>query len=312
MFALTFVWVLKNYTGCDSIRKTLKIHPLQDTFFYTNRSVNCRGRLLDLTNPVVMGILNVTPDSFFDGGKFMEEEAIVKQVGQMLSAGAAIIDVGAASTRPGAGEIPVKDELSRLLPVLEMLTKEFPSAIFSVDTYHSDVAMKAVEKGAHLVNDISGGSMDENMFAVVGEMQVPYVLMHIKGTPADMQFDPVYENVTIEITDYFIRKLEKLHSFHVNDIILDPGFGFGKTVDHNFILLNHLNDFKIFGLPVMAGISRKSIVCRTLGVKPADALNGSTVLHVLALQQGAKILRVHDVKEAVEAIRLLSVAQKAG
>jgi dihydropteroate synthase len=283
---------------------------LQYTSFYKNRLINCRGRLLDLLNPVVMGILNITPDSFFDGGKFTEEEAIVKQVNQMIADGAAIIDVGAASTRPGAKEISVKEELSRLIPVIEMLTGEFPNAIFSVDTYRAEVAAKAIGKGAHLINDISGGSMDAKMFDTVASLQVPYILMHIKGTPGDMQFDPVYKNVVEEVLDYFTHKVESLRTLGVHDILIDPGFGFGKTVEHNYQLLNSLSDFSIFEMPLVAGISRKSMVCKVLGVKPSAALNGSTVLHVLALQRGAKILRAHDIKEAMEAIRLVTFAEK--
>ena len=283
---------------------------MQDTIFYRNQLINCRGTLLDVSKTVVMGILNITPDSFFDGGKFTEEESIVKQVKKMISEGASIIDVGASSTRPGAPEIGVKEELSRLIPVIDMLVKEFPSGIFSVDTYNSETAQQAIKKGAHLINDISGGSMDNRMFEVVSDLQVPYILMHIKGTPADMQFNPEYDNVTKEIIEYFIRKIEILRKLHIRDIIIDPGFGFGKTLEHNFQLLNHLKDFALFEVPVMAGLSRKSMVCKVLGKNPADALNGTTVLHTLTLQQGVNILRVHDVKEAMEAIKLVNFARQ--
>jgi len=288
------------------------MHSPQDTSFYTNRTINCRGKLLDLSVPAVMGILNITPDSFFDGGKFTEEEAIVKQVKEMITGGAAIIDIGAASSRPGAAEISEKEELGRLIPMLDMLVREFPEAIFSVDTWRAPVAEKAIAGGAAMINDISGGTMDNLMFETVARLQVPYVLMHIKGTPRDMQFNPTYTDVVKEVLDYFIEKTEKLRRLGVHDIVIDPGFGFGKTVEHNFRLLNHLHVFKMLQMPLMAGISRKSMVCRVLEKKPEQALNGTTALHVMALQQGASILRVHDVKEAMEVIRLVTFAADAG
>lgn len=282
---------------------------MQDTFFYRNQLINCRGRLLDLSRPVVMGILNITPDSFFDGGKFTEEESIVKQVRKMFDDGAAIIDIGASSSRPGAPEINEKDERARLIPVLNMLLKTFPEGIFSVDTTHSETAVMAIKSGAHIINDISGGSMDERMFEVVADLQVPYILMHIKGTPADMQFNPVYVDVVREVMAYFVRKMEILRQLKINDIIIDPGFGFGKTTDHNYELLNHLEDFRTFMVPVLVGVSRKSMINKVLGTMPAQALNGTTVLHTLALERGARILRVHDVKEAVEAIKLVEFSR---
>lgn len=283
---------------------------MQDNIFNKNNLINCGGKLLDLSHPIVMGILNITPDSFFDGGKFTEEEAIVKQVNQMIFEGASVIDVGASSARPGAREITAKDEISNLIPILSLLTQTFPETIFSVDTVHSQTAEKAVEKGAQIINDISGGTMDESMFEVVAALQVPYILMHMKGTPKDMQFNPSYANVTAEVMDYFTLKIEKLRNLHVHDIILDPGFGFGKTTEHNYQLINRLNDFKIFGMPIMVGISRKSMIGKVLEKKPVESLNGTTVLHVLALQQGANMLRVHDVREAMEAIKLVTFANE--
>lgn len=283
---------------------------MQDTFFNKNQTINCRGRLLDLSSPVVMGILNLTPDSFFDGGKFTEEEAIVKQVNKMILEGASIIDVGAMSSRPGAFYLTPKEELSRLMPALTMLVKIFPDCIFSVDTVNSLTAEKAIETGAHMINDISGGNADSRMFEAIAAMQVPYILMHMQGTPMDMQVNPVYEDVTEEVTNWFIGKTAQLRKLYVHDVILDPGFGFGKTTEHNYTLLNHLADFSIFEMPLMAGFSRKSMICKVLGVKPDAALNGTTVLNVLALQKGANILRVHDVKEATEAIKLVGFGKE--
>lgn len=223
----------------------------------------------------------------------------------MILEGAAIIDVGAMSSRPGAAYLTPKEELARLMPTLTMLVKTFPDCIFSVDTVNSQTAEKAIEAGAHIINDISGGNADARMFEAIASMQVPYVLMHMQGTPADMQINPVYVDVTEDVMKWFIDKTTRLRKLYVHDVIIDPGFGFGKTTEHNYTLLRHLADFRIFEMPLMTGFSRKSMVCKVLGIKPADALNGTTVLHVLALQRGAKILRVHDVKEAVEAIKLV-------
>ena len=285
---------------------------MQDTFFYRNQLLNCRGRLLDLSRPAVMGILNITPDSFFDGGKFTEQEAIVKQVSKMLSEGASIIDIGPSSSRPGASLLPPEEELKRLLPVLRLLRAEFPDAIWSVDTCYAQTAREAVENGAHIINDISAGQIDPDMFTTMALLQVPYVMMHMQGLPSGMQRNPVYENVTEEVIRFFIGRLEQLRNLNLYDVILDPGFGFGKTLEHNFTLLNRLEDFKIFGLPILAGLSRKSMVCRVLDVRPEQALNGTTALHVLALQRGASLLRAHDVKEAMEAIRLVGFAAQNG
>ncbi len=274
--------------------------------------LNCRGRLLDLSEPVVMGILNTTPDSFFDGGRFVGEGAMLAQVKKMLSEGASIIDVGGASTRPGAAEVSEQEELQRVIPVVESVKKHFPEAVISIDTWRSRVAAAAVGTGAAIVNDISAGRFDPGLFETVAALDVPYILMHMQRTPQTMQQNPRYENVTNEILDFFIEKLEKLRRLGVKDIILDPGFGFGKTVEHNFQLLKNLAVFEnVLNLPVLAGISRKSMICKVLKVNPEHALNGTTALHMAALQQGAKILRVHDVKEAVEVIRLWKALESA-
>lgn len=268
-------------------------------------TLNCRGRLLDLSGPVVMGILNVTPDSFFDGGHFTGAEAALKQVEKMLRQGAAIIDVGGASSRPGAAEVSLEEELSRVLPVVQSITAAFPEIILSVDTWRARVAREAIATGASIVNDISAGRPDAELYPTVAEMGVPYVLMHMQGTPKDMQRQPHYEDVVTEVLDFFLAEIGRLRSLGVRDIVLDPGFGFGKTVEHNYRLLNNLNTFSaVTGLPVLAGISRKSMICKVLKVNPEHALNGTTALHMVALQQGARILRAHDVREAMEVIRL--------
>lgn len=272
-----------------------------------NQSLNCRGRLLDLTQPVVMGILNTTPDSFFDGGRYTGLDAALFQAEKMLRHGAFLLDVGGASSRPGADTVPIDEEKSRVLPLIEAITQQFPEAFVSVDTWRVSVAHEAVAAGAHLVNDISAGRLDntENMYETVGALQVPYILMHMAGTPDNMQQNPEYTDVNTEVLDFFIREISRLHAAGVYDIVLDPGFGFGKTVEHNYQLLNGLHVFEnVTGLPVLAGLSRKSMICKVLKVNPENALNGTTALHMVALQQGARILRAHDVKEAVECVKL--------
>jgi dihydropteroate synthase len=268
-------------------------------------SLNCKGQLLDLSHPTVMGILNVTPDSFFDGGKLADFSAVLKQAEQMLHDGASILDIGGASSRPGAVEVSASEEMQRVIPIIELLHQNFPEALLSVDTWRAAVARSAVDAGASLVNDISGGRLDAEMSDTVAQLGVPYVLMHMQGTPGDMQKSPQYENVVTEVLDFFIKKLELLRSMGVKDIVLDPGFGFGKSVEHNFALLKNVHVFQnVLNLPVLAGLSRKSMICKPLGVKPSDALNGTTALHMVALQQGANILRAHDVREAIEVIQL--------
>ncbi len=253
-----------------------------------------------------MGILNVTPDSFYDSGKFSSTTHLLNHVEQMISAGAAIIDVGGQSTRPKAETISVEEEIKRVVPVIELIHKKFPDTIISIDTFRSEVARQAVTVGASIVNDISGGSIDEKMFASVGALNVPYILMHMQGTPETMQQNPVYENVVKEVNEFFLNKIQFLREAGVKDIILDVGFGFGKNVEHNFSLLKHLSEFKIFDLPILAGISRKSMINRVLKTTPDEALNGTTVLNSIALMNGATILRVHDVTEARQAIELFN------
>ena len=257
-------------------------------------------RKLDLSLPVAMGILNVTPDSFFDGGKYNSVENGLAQAEKMVKEGAKIIDIGAVSTKPGAREISVEEEWGRMEKIIHELIGKFPHTIFSVDTYRSEIAERAVHAGVQIINDISGGSMDEKMFETVAELNVPYVLMHLQGTPETMQKNPVYENVVDEVKKYFEEKISVLDKLGVKRIILDPGFGFGKTVEHNLQLLNALDQFSGFGFPILAGLSRKSMITKLFG--EGETLNGTIALNKIALEKGAKILRVHDVKEAVKLI----------
>ena len=267
--------------------------------------LNCRSKLLNISRPVVMGILNVTPDSFFDGGQHAGVEPALRQAEKMLFEGATLLDVGGASSRPGAAEVPENEELERVMPVIQAIKSHFPQAFVSVDTWRAGVARAAVEAGADIVNDISAGTLDTALYDTVAALGVPYILMHMQGTPGTMQHDPHYEDVVTEVLDFFIREIARLRTLGVKDIVLDPGFGFGKTVEHNFALLKNLHVFgAVTGLPVLAGLSRKSMICKVLKVKPEHALNGTTALHMVALQQGARILRAHDVKEAMEVIRL--------
>jgi dihydropteroate synthase len=262
----------------------------------------CRDLLLDLSTPAVMGILNLTPDSFYDGGKFNSTENALQQAGKMISEGAKIIDIGAVSTRPGAQRVPETEEWNRMKEVIPVLRENFPGTILSIDTYSSAIAKKAIGAGAHIINDISGGTMDAEMFETVAALQVPYVLMHIKGTPETMQKDPQYENVVEEVKAFFEMNIEKLEKSGVKNIILDPGFGFGKTVEHNYQLLNALDVFTGMNYPVLAGLSRKSMITKLFGGENKDALRGTIEVNKIALQKGAKILRVHDVKEAMELV----------
>ena len=271
--------------------------------------INCNGTLVDFSTPKVMGILNLAPDSFYDGGKFNNEKQILDHAGQMIRQGAAIIDLGAQSTRPNASRISEDDEWLRLQDPLKKIRKNFPSMILSIDTFHSGIATRALDEGADLINDISGGTMDENMFSVIAKYKVPYVLTHIQKTPQTMQQNPLYENVTKELIQSFSERVQQLVSSGVHDIIIDPGFGFGKTTDHNYELLNNLGLFRILNRPILAGISRKSMITKILNCTPDDALNGTTALNMVALMNGADILRVHDVKEAVETIQLTKALQ---
>jgi dihydropteroate synthase len=251
-----------------------------------------------------MGILNITPDSFYDGGRFTDNDAILQQVQKMLDEGASIIDVGGMSSRPGAENIPLKEELDRVLPVIELLKKNFGDILISIDTVKAEVARQAIATGASLVNDISAGTMDETMYPTVAELGVPYVLMHMQGRPENMQQKPSYEAIIEEVLDFFIAQIGQLRALGVKDIILDPGFGFGKTMEHNYTLLKKMHVFQMLNLPILAGLSRKSMIYKKLKTTPDLALNGTSVLNLVALQQGARILRVHDVKEAREVIQL--------
>jgi dihydropteroate synthase len=268
-------------------------------------TLNCKGRLLVVDNPLVMGVINTTPDSFYEDSRTISIEQIIEMATEMIDEGADILDIGGQSTRPNSKKIPVDEELKRILPGIEKIHQLFPDTIISVDTFYAKVAKEAVHAGASIVNDISAGQMDGAMIETVAALQVPYVLMHMQGTPQAMQQNPVYKNVTKEILDFFITQTQLLKQAGIKDIIIDPGFGFGKTIQHNFELLHHLDLFKILNCPVLAGLSRKSTIYKTLGIDVRDALNGTTVLNTISLLKGANILRVHDVKEAKETITLL-------
>lgn len=274
-------------------------------------TLNCKGKLLTITEPVVMGIMNITPDSFYGGSRMQGEDAWIAAADAMLKQGAFILDIGGQSTRPGSAALDAAAEKERVIPAIRTIHQHFPEAILSIDTYHSAVAAAAVQAGACIVNDISAGNMDPKMIPLVAEMRVPYIAMHMKGTPATMDQHATYENVAMEVLDYFIAKTQELQQAGIQDVIIDPGFGFSKTVQLNFELLKHLHLLKVLEKPLLAGLSRKSTIWKTLGITPDEALNGTTVLNTLALQQGASILRVHDVKEAVEAVRLYQAFQKA-
>ncbi len=269
--------------------------------------LNVKGRLIDLSVPKIMGILNVTPDSFYDGGSYDSGKKALVQAGKMLEEGADILDIGGMSSRPGAEVISVEEERQRVIPIIKAISKEFPEAVISIDTVRSQIAKEAVESGAAIVNDISAGSLDKGMYETVGALKVPYVLMHMKGRPETMQDRPDYDDPVLEITDFFIRETEKLRQFGVHDIVLDPGFGFGKRVEDNYQILKRFKDFSILDYPLLAGVSRKSMIYKPLGITPQEALNGTTALHMVALQNGASILRVHDVKEAVECLRIYNL-----
>ena len=267
-------------------------------------TINCKGKLIDLSQPKVMGILNLTPDSFYDGGKHTSEQTILEKVEKMLLDGATFIDIGGYSSRPGATHITEEEELNRVLQGINLVLKHFPDTLISVDTFRSSVARQAIESGAALVNDISAGNLDHQMFRTVADLQVPYIMMHMPGTPQTMQKLTHYEDIIQEIILYFSKKIVELRELHLNDLIIDVGFGFGKTFEQNFLLLKNLSVFKIIGVPILAGISRKSMLYKTLGIDVGEALNATTVANTLALVNGAGILRVHDVKEAVEAIKI--------
>ena len=272
-------------------------------------TINCNGKLIDLSTPKVMGILNLTPDSFYDGGTYNSDSDILNQVEKMLNDGATFIDVGAYSSRPNAEHISEGEELKRLVPNIEIILKKFPETLISVDTFRSNVATESINLGACMVNDISGGTLDSNMFKTIGKLQVPYILMHLKGTPQNMQQDPTYENVVRDVLNYFSEKAALLRKEKVNDIIIDVGFGFAKTLEHNYTLLKNIAHFKLLELPILTGISRKSMLYKLLKTDAKNALNATTVANTIALQNGTNILRVHDVKEAVEAIKIVAEIQ---
>jgi len=278
----------------------------QITLFSTKNTLRTGGNLLPLDPPVIMGILNVTPDSFSDGGELDTSAKVLIKAEQMIKDGALILDIGGYSTRPGASDINTDEELSRVIPAIKAIRSKFADVIISIDTFRAEVARQAVSAGADLVNDISGGSLDEKMFETVAGLNVPYVLMHMRGTPQTMKEHTSYENILDEITNYFREKVLKLNALGVREIILDPGFGFAKTIDQNYYLLKNLSYFRSLGLPLLVGISRKSMIFKTLGIKPGNAVNGTTVLNTTALFDNASILRVHDVAEARECITLVN------
>lgn len=267
-------------------------------------TINCKGKLIDLSTPKVMGILNVTPDSFFDGGRYKDENSILNQVETMLNQGATFIDIGAYSSRPNADFVTEDEELQRIVPIVELLVKHFPEIIISVDTFRSEIAKQTIKAGASLINDISAGILDKNMLETVANLSVPYIMMHMRGTPQTMQTLTDYDNLTKDINFYFSERISKARALGIIDLILDPGFGFAKTTQQNFELLNQLELLNIADLPLLVGVSRKSMIYKTLDTTAQNALNGTTALHMIALQKGAKILRVHDVKEAKECITL--------
>lgn len=264
------------------------------------KNINIGGKILSLDPPLIMGILNVTEDSFFDGGRYLTEEAVLDRVGELLADGADIIDIGAVSTRPGALDLPEQEEIDRIRRAVTLVHGRFPEAVISVDTWRASVARAAVQCGAHIINDVSGGTFDPDMIPTMGQLQVPYVLMHTPEKPDTMQQHTDYEDILAEMIQFFGQQIEKLHEAHVHDIILDPGFGFGKTLEQNYFVLKNMDAFQVFDLPILVGISRKSMIYKLLETTPDKALNGTTVVNTLALMKGANILRVHDVKEAVE------------
>ena len=266
-------------------------------------TLNCRGKLLVIDRPIVMGILNVTPDSFYEGSR-VNADSIVEKAGKMIEEGAAILDIGGQTTRPGSARLPEKEESLRVIPAIEKIKSFFPNSIISVDTYYASVAEAAMAAGASIVNDISAGTLDTKLLSVVAKHHVPYVLMHMKGEPSTMQIEPAYENITIELLDFFSNRIQQLKQSGIIDIIIDPGFGFGKSISHNFQLMRQLEMFRILNKPLLVGISRKSTIYKTLGTDASNSLNGTTAMHMVALMKGASILRVHDVKEAVETIKL--------
>ncbi|TCN59692.1 dihydropteroate synthase [Flavobacterium circumlabens] len=268
--------------------------------------INCKGQLIDLSTPKVMGVMNVTPDSFFDGGKYKNEYEIVTRAGKILTEGATFIDIGAYSSRPGADFVSEQEEIDRIVPAIEIILKHFPEALLSIDTFRAEVAKASIESGAALINDIAAGELDDKMFDVIAHYNVPYIMMHMRGNPQTMQTMTQYEDIVKEMLFYFSEKVKKARSLGINDLILDPGFGFAKTTEQNYEVLQKMELFNSLELPVLAGISRKSMIYKTLNITAQEALNGTTVINTIALTKGAKILRVHDVKEAMECVTLFN------
>jgi dihydropteroate synthase len=269
-------------------------------------TINCKGQLIDLSTPKVMGILNVTPNSFFDGGKYKNETEILSQVEKMLMDGATFIDLGAYSSKPSAEFVSEKEEISRIVPAIDLILKHFPETILSIDTFRSEVAKASIENGAAIINDISAGHLDDEMLAVIGKYNVPYIMMHMRGTPQTMQTLTVYDDIVKEMLFYFSERIAKARSFGINDLIIDPGFGFAKKIDQNYEVFQKMELFNMLELPLFVGISRKSMIYKILNTSIEEALNGTTILNTLALTKGAKILRVHDVKEAMECVTLFN------
>lgn len=283
----------------------------ESSFFQSKHTLTCKGRVISLDVPLVMGIINVTPDSFYGGSQFRMKRRIYKRAKQIIDSGGTIIDIGACSTRPGSTPVSLEEELKRLSKAVTIVKKNFPSAIVSVDTFRSEVAKRMVKDfDIHIINDISAGDMDPAMLETIAELNIPYIAMHMKGTPQNMQDNPSYDDVVNEVFTFFTNKVDKLKSFGVKDIIIDPGFGFGKNIDHNFTLLKNLDSFRLFDLPIAVGLSRKSMIYKHLNTSPDKALNGTTVLNTIAILKGAHILRVHDVEEAVQAIKLVGITEK--
>jgi dihydropteroate synthase len=276
----------------------------KDTFFHKKVTLNAGGKLIDISSPKVMGIINITPDSFYAGSRKPGVDEALQQAAKMLVEGATFLDIGAYSSRPGATDISVAEETDRLLPVVEAIASAFPDAIQSIDTFRAQVAETAIKAGAHIINDISGGQLDEDMFATVARLQVPYIVMHMKGNPQNMNQLAQYDDVFTEVLDYFVSRYQQLKQLGVHDVIIDPGFGFAKKPEHGYALMNRLQEFDILGRPMLVGISRKKMIYGLLGGTAAEALNGTTVLNTISLMKGANILRAHDVKEAVEAVKI--------
>lgn len=274
-------------------------------------TINCKGQLIDLTTPKVMGVLNITPDSFYDGGKYKDETSILKQAEQMLNEGATFIDVGAYSSRPNADHVSEDEELHRILPIVHLILKHFPETLLSIDTFRSTIAKQCIEAGAALINDISAGKLDDIMLPTIAELQVPYIMMHMRGTPQTMKSLTDYDDLIKDILFYFSERIKATRDLGIIDVIIDPGFGFAKTLEQNFEILNTLELFKMIEKPLLVGVSRKSMIYKTLKTSAKEALNGTTVLNTVGLQKGASILRVHDVKEAVECVKLVGKLNKS-